>query len=137
MKFQIFFDDENDFEGEYSSLSYGHFELKTNELSVSFFEDKSCMIYLTLANLADFLKSKKEKNQWFYNWIGEGNGRAVSIRRKGKNILFFEKKESTFDFTDFEKAVFISAKDLIKTSIHLNPKITLESAFQNLKQSLE
>ena len=136
MKFTIFLDNKNDILEEDASLCYGHFKLEENEVSVSFFEEKSCMIFLTLVNFLSFLKSKKEKNQWFYNWIGEGNGRRTPIRRKGKVITFYEKKEYSFDFFNFEKIVVQSVNEFLEKCKTLNPEIVNESAFKALKNRL-
>ena len=50
----------------------------------------------------------------FYSWRGEGNGVRISIRRKGNEVIFFEKSDKKFDFKKFEEAVLLTANQLIE-----------------------
>ncbi len=125
---------ENHYEAdENSSLAFGWFELNKSELTVYFFRDRKCMVFLTLYTLIESLLKLKIKNET-QRWVGEDNGKVFFLNKQ-KTMLTIEDKDVklTTDFSVFLDAVVAEAKSLLRDSKTRNPDIIEEGPYIDLE----
>lgn len=134
--FKIKFEDFEELKNEDASLSFGYFEFNTVDFKVSFFEERHCMVFITLSSLLDFLNRELKKGMQ-YKWIGDGNGTAIMVKVINKGRLEFTLDRISFcvDIKDFTKAVYIELNSFLSKCIGLNPEVQTESGYVTLKNS--
>lgn len=121
---------------EDASLSLGWFEFYFDRLSVSFFKERSCMVFITITSLIDFLSSETDNNS--FEWIGEDSGEKYLLRRNGEVLQIQNSITSIImSYNLFESIVFDASLNL-KNSISMkNPHIKKEGAFIDFENSLK
>lgn len=75
----------------------GYLKVIEEENEIYFFKDKTCMIFLTVDSLAEFLFSKNKHCRW----VGEDSGMVYSIR-KHKESLIFSGDDFTYTCNEYE-----------------------------------
>lgn len=77
----------------------GYLKITEKSDEIYFFKDRTCMIFLTLDSLSEFLFSKSNHCRW----VGEDSGMVYSIKKYKGNLIFsrddFVYKCNEFEFT--------------------------------------
>ncbi|PZF74802.1 hypothetical protein [Taibaiella soli] len=133
MKFDICLKDNNDLHQDDLSLSLGWFELSEKEVNLRLFNDRSCMIFITLADLFEFLGYGEQKRTRTFDWIGVDNGVTIKVVCDG-SIVSISKGDIV---VRLEKGIFVSAvlkgtEDFIARCLVANQRVEEESAFLDL-----
>ncbi len=118
-----------------ASLSYGWFEFCFDHLSISFFKERGCMVFLTITTLIDFLSTQKKNDR--FSWVGEGNGRQYYFIKEGENIILQDKSNLLkVSFSKFRDIVLESSMALRDSMVTANPSIKTEGAFSDFDDCL-
>lgn len=130
--------DVDELKTENASFSLGYFEFSTLDFKVSFFEERQCMVFITLSSLLDFL-SNELKNGMSYKWVGDGNGTTILVKvADKKRIEFLLDRFSLYvNIDDFAIAVIEYLNSFLTNCINVNPEILNESGYRTLKSSLD
>jgi hypothetical protein len=137
MTFEALFQRDADLLENDATLSLGWFELRSGEMTLSLFNRRLCMVFISLTDLLHWLHSKDLATGGVFNWVGCDNGAAFSLRFS-KDLL--EIACSSFrclvDFQQFKMAVSAGAISLLEGSRERNPQIVAESAYVDLKAAV-
>jgi len=137
-KFRILLNDFSELQDDDASLSLGHFEFRALDFRVSFYEDRKCMVFLTLSALLDFLLGDLKVGST-YKWVGDGNGTMVLINVVdiGRLEFLVDTISVHIDIDEFINAICAELDLFLPRCIILNSKILNESGFLMLKTSFE
>lgn len=119
---------------EDASLSLGWIEIQTENYNYSLFEQKLCILIITLCDLLEFLSSNKVN----YDWIGVDGGDIYLLTKK-KSVLVIQKEDITFqiDYDAFVNAIIDTTNSTIQHLSQVNSAVKGESAFIDLLNCLE
>jgi len=114
--------------------SLGFIEIIVGKTTISLFNNKKCMIFLTISELFSILDDLKNNNKLKTKWVGEDNGYFFMISLV-ENYINFEGNDFNFkfDFNRFKIMIINAIKRSIKEFIKLNPKIENENFFLEFK----
>lgn len=119
---------------EDASLSLGWIEIETDSYSIPLFEERLCMLFLTLCDLMEFLSS----NKLDFDWVSVDGGDIYSLL-KIKDLLVIRNESIKFevDYGAFLKALIDTSNNTIEHILKINPSINKESAFIDFKNCLK
>ena len=121
---------------EGASLSLGWFEFYHNGLSISFFKERKCMLFLTLTNLIDFLSSENVNNS--FKWVCEDDGSVYVLKRKDKYLQIENRSVLIkINYDLFKSVVFDASLNMKNNILSKNPHIREEGAFIDFENSVK
>ena len=108
----------------------GYLRLKEGKTEISFFSNKFCMIFLSIAELLIIIQETSKNKNTKIRWVGEDNGYSFSVSQDEKNIIF-EGNDYNFKFNlkKFNKALQKSIKKITKFVLKINPEIQIKDYF--------
>lgn len=117
-----------------ASLSLGWIELTVDNKRFNLFKKQLCMLYITMADLIEFLSEDRNS----FNWIGADSSESYFLERKN-SLLFinYNKSYIKLDCLLFKIKIILCTYNLIEYNRQTNNKIEKESAFIDLVNCLD
>lgn len=132
MTFKIILQNEHEILGDDGHLACGYFELEENDFSINFFKDRSCMVFLTLYSICDFLSNNKKE----LRWVGEDNGKFfILTKQKDKIVVTSKEFEVKFKLNSLIDAIKNCLFDFMAYCKILNNDIVNQGGFSDLEMS--
>jgi hypothetical protein len=137
MKIQIHLS-ESELQESDSGLSLGYLSITSNELKVTFFEQRLSIVILDTITLLDNLSELERDASKKILWTGTSNGASYELITKDGFVYFNNSISSIgFEFTLFKKTLRLYLYEFKLYWEGLNKNYTADSVYLNLVQILD